>query len=335
MTKPIIKQSPADFYVEERLHFPLEGSGEHLWLLIEKSGMNTVYLKRQIARLSGCPQKDIGHSGLKDRRAITRQWLSLPLKYAASLPEKQKFEGEYWRIIDKQVHSRKLRIGSHRENFFRIIIRRIAAERRMAIEEQLATIQAQGFPNYFGEQRFGSNNLAQAQQWVARGVLPKKPEERSRVLSTLRAALFNAQLAARVADHSWHRLIAGDRAMLSGSHSHFAVEQLDEDLIARTASGDLSPAGYLPGKSEIVLQAQAAAIAAQALADWEKENRYLCQYMQGDWRALRVLPQQLQWQWQDAQTLTLSFLLPSGAFATALIAHLLPDYQEAEDTSHD
>lgn len=45
MTKPIIKQSPADFYVEERLHFPLEGSGEHLWLLIEKSGMNTAYLK--------------------------------------------------------------------------------------------------------------------------------------------------------------------------------------------------------------------------------------------------------------------------------------------------
>ena len=89
MPKPraTLKQSPADFRVAEQIDFPLTGHGEHLWCYVEKTGLNTAWLKREWARLSGCAQKDIAHSGLKDRHAITRQWLSLPAKYSTQLPD--------------------------------------------------------------------------------------------------------------------------------------------------------------------------------------------------------------------------------------------------------
>lgn len=326
MNSPIIKHCPADFYVEERLHFPLDGSGEHLWLYIEKSGMNTAFVKRQLGKLSGCPSKDIGHSGLKDRHAITRQWFSLPAAYGEQLPNEAVEKNEYWRIIERQRHGRKLRIGSHRHNFFRIVVRQIAAA-PAAVEAALAQIATQGFANYFGDQRFGSSNLSAAQAWVAKGKLPKAHEERSRVLSTLRAALFNAQLDARIAQGNWTQLLSGDRAMLSGSHSHFVVETQDDDLAARLASGDISPAAWLVGKNE-QLSGEAGAIAQQALAVWQAEQAYLRQYCDSDWRALRVIPQDFTWQWQGADVLELCFILPRGAFATALLQQIFPDLSE-------
>ena len=84
MPKPraTFKQHPADFRVAEQIDFPLTGHGEHLWCYVEKTGLNTAWLKREWARLTDCPPKDIAHSGLKDRHAITRQWLSLPANCA-------------------------------------------------------------------------------------------------------------------------------------------------------------------------------------------------------------------------------------------------------------
>ena len=124
MPKPraTLKQHPADFRVAEQIDFPLTGHGEHLWCYAEKTGLNTAWLKREWARLTGCPQKDIAHSGLKDRHAITRQWLSLPAKYGAQLPD----SGDGWHILERQLNERKLRVGAHRHNQFAITLRATA-----------------------------------------------------------------------------------------------------------------------------------------------------------------------------------------------------------------
>jgi tRNA pseudouridine13 synthase len=39
-------------------------------------------------------------------------------------------------------------------------------------------------------------------------------------------------------------------------------------------------------------------------------------------RALRLMPQAMQWQFLEAQTLVLSFELPPGAYATSVLAEL-------------
>ena len=40
------------------------------------------------------------------------------------------------------------------------------------------------------------------------------------------------------------------------------------------------------------------------------------------WRALRLRPQDLQWEWPAADVLRLSFALPPGAYATTVLAEI-------------
>jgi len=49
----LLRQTPEDFNVEEELGFEPEGEGEHLWVWLEKRGMNTDQVARQLARLAG------------------------------------------------------------------------------------------------------------------------------------------------------------------------------------------------------------------------------------------------------------------------------------------
>ena len=68
-----IRRSPEDFIVEETLTFEPSGSGEHIFLQIQKTGENTEYVARQLARLANVRQRDIGFAGMRDRHAITTQ----------------------------------------------------------------------------------------------------------------------------------------------------------------------------------------------------------------------------------------------------------------------
>ena len=291
MPKPraTLKQSPADFRVAEQIDFPLTGHGEHLWCYVEKTSLNTAWLKREWARLTDCPPKDIAHSGLKDRHAITRQWLSLPAKYGAQLPD----SGDGWQILERQQNERKLRVGAHRYNQFAITLRDIDAD-RASIEAALAALARDGFPNHFGDQRFGHTNRDKAQRWVERGQLPKKHDERAQVLSTLRADAYNAQLDARLAAATLHAPQPGDRAMLAGSNSHFTIETVDDALLARLASGDIALGGWLPGKEKNALPPAVTA----ALRDFRTtdayravaaEARYVADYKQS-WAAAPYPP---------------------------------------------
>ncbi len=73
----VIKKQASDFIVEEQLSFQPEGSGEHVFIQIQKTGENTEYVARLLARFSGVRQRDVSFAGLKDRHAITTQWFSV------------------------------------------------------------------------------------------------------------------------------------------------------------------------------------------------------------------------------------------------------------------
>lgn len=319
-----IRTLPQDFYVREILDIPWSDDGEHLWLRVEKTGLNTGWLKKSIARDSGCPEREIAHSGLKDRHAVTEQWLSLPWKYGEAVPE----SGEGWRILERRRHRKKLRVGTHRHNAFRLTLREVQGE-AAAIDHALAQLRERGFANAFGVQRFGHDNLAWARQWVARDALPKKRDERGRVLSVLRAWLFNRELHAR--GDSACRLLSGDRAMLAGSHSHFAVEIVDDALQSRCQSGDLAPGGWLAGKGDMPFEGEAGAIRQSVFADAGEEIAYLQKHAESDWRPMWVRAGGLQWQWPDAHTLILDFQLPAGVFATTLLDSI---FEIGSDDSH-
>src|ERR1700688_3893080 len=73
-----IKASPEDFEVEEIPAYEPSGSGDFLYLWVEKRDMGAEYFTRQVARRLDIPVGEVGTAGMKDRRAVTRQMVSVP-----------------------------------------------------------------------------------------------------------------------------------------------------------------------------------------------------------------------------------------------------------------
>jgi len=146
------KQDPEDFCVEEIPLYPCAGTGEHLYLWIEKEGISTRDLLDQLCRGLLLKEQEIGYAGLKDARALTRQMISIPASRADRLETLQLYRA---RILKEQKHGNKLRLGHLAGNRFTIRLRNVqpgAADRAQKI---LQVLKKQGVPNRFGEQRYG------------------------------------------------------------------------------------------------------------------------------------------------------------------------------------
>ena len=214
-----IKCQPDDFFVEEKLSFQPDGTGEHAFLLIEKVGENTEYVARLLARFAGVRQRDVGFAGLKDRHARTRQWFSVWLP-GRDDPDWQMLSSESLNVLQVTRHARKLKRGVLAGNAFRIVIRDWKGD-AARVDQQLHAIARHGFPNYFGEQRFGhqGRNLERAlAMFAGAGV---KREQRAIYLSAARAFLFNLILAERVRSQTWYQALNGDVFKFEGGNSRF------------------------------------------------------------------------------------------------------------------
>ncbi len=317
-----LRAEPEDFIVEERLGFSADGGEAHLLLSVEKRNANTLWVAREIARQAGVRAHDVGFAGLKDRRAVARQWFSVPRPRSG--PPPAEWQGEGWRVLEALAHSRKLRRGALRGNHFCLRIRDLQGD-VSALAPRLEAISRLGTPNYFGPQRFGYEgaNIERASQWVQGGETPYRREERAFLFSAARSLLFNAVLASRVQAANWDQLLPGELANLDGTGSFFAVESLDETLLGRCASGDIHPTGPLPGGRGAQPLAQAAELESAALlpfADWVQALD--AAGLQGERRALRVLPRDLQWS-VEGDVLELSLGLVRGAYATAVLREII------------
>ncbi|MFN3582248.1 MAG: tRNA pseudouridine(13) synthase TruD, partial [Pseudomonas sp.] len=244
--RAVLKALPEHFRVTEVLDIELGGQGEHLWLLIEKRNLNTEEVAGRLARAAGVKVRDVSYAGLKDRKAVTRQWFSLQLPGRPD-PDFSSLWGEDLRCFHSQRHSRKLQRGAHRANHFVIHLSQLQADTAL-LDERLQTIAEQGVPNYFGPQRFGhgANNILDARSWAERGALPPARGTRSRLLSSARSLIFNQLLAQRVATGTWNQVMPGDCLAFTDSRSHFSAERLASDD-RRFAALDVHPTGPLWG----------------------------------------------------------------------------------------
>ena len=361
-TLPPIKQATykataEDFVVNEILEVDFTGAGEHLWLHIQKSGINTAYLAKLLSEWADIPLRDVGYSGLKDRQALTTQWFSLRIP-KKQLPASQFVPvdikaHEAVTILAQHWHNKKLNRGTHRANQFVITLRDIeykdsilATEQKQHLEQHLITINDTGVPNYFGPQRFGfgGNNIKEALNLFARPVsntatARKKSkrkgaprEQNSMELSAARSLIFNQILAVRVRDSSWNTGLTGEVFNLDGSGSIFATEQLDDALRARLASGDIHPTAVMWGTDNDKVTGAAAELEYQTV----QQNALLLQLAKGleqrdiksQRRALRLPISALTWRWME-QTLVLEFTLTTGSFATSVLASLVQDLRSA------
>lgn len=321
------KTHPADFKVDEQLGFELTGEGEHLFLRVEKENLNTEELIKQIARSLNKSPRLISHAGLKDRQAITTQWLSVHCP-GENINVSEILQGTHWRILENKRHAKKLKIGGLASNRFQIVLRGVT--NCDALQERLKLIQKEGVPNYFGPQRFGhqGRNLIEAQ-----AVLLEKKRIKDRFLrgiyySAARAFLFNRILSSRVERNDWNKPIPGDVMQLNGRHSIFAIDVPDETIFQRVAEQDISPASVLYGKGPDLLQNEALSVQNTILEPFLSWCEALEAHgLERAYRAHILGVPNLSWEWQnnsaEASTLLLSFELPPGAYATSILREML------------
>lgn len=317
----VLRQTPADFFVEEQLGFEPDGSGEHCWLWIEKENLNTADAAQRLARFAGLRERDISYSGLKDKRAIARQWFCLHLL-------NREVDWSAWndpllRILRAERHSKKLRRGTHRSNYFQITLRDVQGDID-ALQSRIALIREKGVPNYFGEQRFGRDGRTfELAKRAAEQKSRLKRQQASLYFSALRSYLFNAVLAQRIAEKTWETPQAGDVFMLNRSNSVFR-QPVDAALLARYQSGDIHLSGPLPGSAsnseptDDVLQ-----IEQSVLRDHQMLVDYLvAEKVESARRSLRLLPEDLSAVEIAHGVWRFSFTLNRGCFATSLMREL-------------
>src|SRR3546814_18565350 len=110
----VLKATAEDFQVDEVLDIPLTGEGEHLWIWVEKRGLNTEEAARRIAKAAGVSLRTVSYAGLKDRQALTRQWFSVQLPGKAD-PDLSAAENEPLKILKTGRHKRKLHRGRSKQ----------------------------------------------------------------------------------------------------------------------------------------------------------------------------------------------------------------------------
>jgi tRNA pseudouridine13 synthase len=318
-----LKLRPEDFEVEELPAYPPGGSGEHLYLWIEKRELNTQDAVARIAQSIGARTDGAGYAGLKDRRAVTRQWLSF---HHAATPEPAQIAVEGVRVLAVSRHVNKLRTGHLRGNRFTVRLTGVPTEHDAHASAALARLAEQGLPNYYGAQRFGfeGKNLSSAWAWIVGGGRPPgKPFLRKLFVSTLQSALFNAWLGDRIEAGELLCALEGDIMRKEETGGLFACSDAALDS-ERVRSWEISATGPMFGARMRSAEATALARELALLERFGVASEHferVARSGEGTRRPSRVRVSDIA-QRRDGEDLVLSFTLPKGSYATVLLAEL-------------
>ena len=175
------------------------------------------------------------------------------------------------------------------------------------------------------EQRFGRNghNLLMAYDIFSKGEGFKSKRVKGLLLSAVRSYLFNSILSKRVADETWDKALSGDAFVLAGTRQFFVEENISENIVDRLECHDIHPSGALYGVGKAAIHSVVEDIEQLIL----KEHGVFCgglvrEKVTNSRRALRVLPKNMRIEDVNETTKQLSFELPSGSYATAVLREL-------------
>jgi tRNA pseudouridine13 synthase len=331
-----LRATPEDFQVDEIPAYLPSGAGPHLYVRIEKRGRTTRDALRDLARALGVPERDAGYAGLKDKDAVTTQWLSFP---SAADPDPARLAVAGVRVLEVSRHANKLRAGHVRANRFVLGVRGGDLERARA---SAAALLARGLPNFFGPQRFGAAGRNAA---VGRALMrgERTPETgravRDRFLKRLsisayQSELFNRWLAARLADGLFATALQGDVLKKLDTGGLFTCADPAVDT-ARVAAFEVSPAGPMFGHKLRPAERDALAREERLLAE---EGIALADFARGGGEAegtrraarlrVEVALEPLDGGYRAA------FELPKGSYATVVMRELMKEegmLPEADD----
>ena len=145
-----LKRQPEDFVVEELPLVRGAKEGKFGFYRLTKRGVGTLEALEEIRRRWDLAARQVSYGGLKDRHAVTIQYLTI-----FNGPSRPYRNGG----IDLEPVGRldhPYGPNQFRGNRFAVVLRDLSADGAAAAARSLDQIPRDGLPNYFDDQRFGS-----------------------------------------------------------------------------------------------------------------------------------------------------------------------------------
>jgi len=167
-----VKEQVKDFMVTEMANHET-GEGDHLIVKLRKQNMTTMEAIDKLSSMLHISKDRIGYAGNKDKRAVTEQHISIQGVNQEEV--NQVFTDEFdLEVVGKGSH---IGLGNLSANRFEITIRQLGLPIEDIRNRSLKIVDEMDgkFPNYFGQQRFGSTRPVTHQ--VGRHILRGNFEE--------------------------------------------------------------------------------------------------------------------------------------------------------------
>jgi tRNA pseudouridine13 synthase len=322
--------------------YEFSGDGEHLMIQVRKKDLTTWTMIDTIARHLGTKARDIGYAGLKDKNAMTIQYISCHKSYEDKLAT---FKDDKIKILNTTYHKNKLKIGHLKANKFFIRLKQVQKGAVPILLEAIKQIDTNGMANYFGYQRFGiDGDNHEKGRLILEGKLKERNIKLKKLfLSAYQSYNFNMWLSKRVEISSLVRQFKPAELveqlsldidtitnmknqtlpfkLLSGdvmSHYPHGRLFLCEDMLSeadRFVERTISPTGLLIGQKTTKAQNFAKLYEDRFDSPTDKLN--------GARRYAWVFPTDISSRYnEDKKHLELEFTLPKGSYATEFIWHI-------------
>jgi len=329
-----IRSSMNDFKVYERLPFSFSGEGEHLLIKVRKTGLNTLFVARQLANYFGVKDALVTYAGLKDRFAVTEQWFGIHMP-GKKVDDLTQFSFDGIEILAHERHNKKLRIGALSGNNFEISLKNVTDIDE--VSRRWYAVCEHGVPNYFGEQRFGidGGNIEKAKEMFA-GKKIKDKKKRGIYLSAARSLLFNHLISKKITQGSFEQIQKGDVLMLAGTQSVFHLDEIDDILSQRFLDKDVDITLPLWGRGRLMTTGEPASFEQELSAEFPEYCQGLEDFgLKQERRRIRLCLSEGEINVdRENNSVILRFTLPSGCFATTILRELL-DYNDLTERSAD
>ena len=329
-----IKVSDEDFDVEEVPSYEPCGDGDHLFLWMEKRGVAPEFFARGVAQRLGISPGAVGTAGLKDRHAVTRQWVSVPKECEAHVG---KLDADNVRVLKFARHTNKLKPGHLKGNRFRILVR--DATNPDAATAILDRIRTHGMANFYGPQRFGRDgSTVDLGMKCLAGKAPRRirPFLYRFALSAVQSLLFNDTLARRMNDGLFRTVIDGDVMTKWPFGGMFVATDVPAEQ-ARFDARETVTAGPMFGRKTFPAAGTAAEREATVLSDNGLSIHSFGGFgklVLGTRRQNLAYLDDLSAVWEP-EGLRLTFTLPAGSYATVLLAEVMKVPLDAEPADDD
>jgi tRNA pseudouridine13 synthase len=324
-----IRGEPEDFQVTEIPAYVPSGQGDHTYIWLEKRGHTTKFVLDELSKQLNIKFGDIGVAGLKDRHAVTRQWISLPNKYESRL---ESFHLEGVQILEVSRHANKLGIGHLRGNRFRLRVRDTVPDAAHIARAVLDRLDIAGIPNCFGPQRFGNTgqNAVRGLELVQDGRMrgPESIPLKRFLIGSLQSVLFNYYVRLRFERGLYDALLTGDVAKKHDTGGMFTVSDGELET-PRAKRLEVSATGPLYGKKVMPAHGPSRALEDEVLAHFELTTESF-KARKGSRRITRVKLEDANLE-PTEDGFWIAFGLPKGSFATVVLREVMKVGVDAVD----